>query len=123
MVLTSKYEKMCTIIIESKLYMKDEDIHWTLLDCDNETAEQIEFDRCAYHIISYFLNSVYGFVNIVVVVVVCLPSTMEGMVSLQFSDLFTELPVPPQTVVTRAGVVGRFNVLLYIILSTTVSYF
>ena len=34
------------------------------------------------------------------------------------SDLFTELPVPPQV----AGVVGTFNVLLYIILSTKVSF-
>ena len=50
------------------------------------------------------------------VVVVCLPKPMEGMGRLQFSDLFTEQPVPPQA----AGVVGTFNVLLYIILSTTV---
>ena len=42
-----------------------------------------------------------------VVVVVCLPRPMEGMGRLQFSDLFTELPVPPQA----AGVVGTFNVL------------
>ena len=52
-------------------------------------------------------------------VVVCLPTRpMEGMGGLQCSDLFTELPVPPQA----AGVVGTFNVLLYIILSTTVSF-
>ena len=38
------------------------------------------------------------------VVVVCLPRPMEGMGRLQFSDLFTELPVPPQV----AGVVGTF---------------
>ena len=43
---------------------------------------------------------------------------MEGMGLLKFSDLFTELPVPPQA----AEVVGTFNVLLYIILSTTVSF-
>ena len=43
---------------------------------------------------------------------------MEGMGRLKFSDLFTELPVPPQA----AGVVVTFNVLLYIILSTTVSF-
>ena len=30
------------------------------------------------------------------VVVVCLPRPMEGMGRLQFSDLFIELPVPPQ---------------------------
>ena len=36
----------------------------------------------------------------------------------QFSNLFTELPVPPQA----AGVVGTFYVLLYIILNTTVSF-
>ena len=36
---------------------------------------------------------------------------MEGMGRLQFSDLFTELPVPPQAAV----VFGTFNVLfLYI---------
>ena len=35
---------------------------------------------------------------------------MEGMRQLQFSDLFTELPVPPQA----AGVVGTFNVLFII---------
>ena len=29
-------------------------------------------------------------------VVVCLPRPMEGMGRLQFSDLFTEIPVPPQ---------------------------
>ena len=52
------------------------------------------------------------------VVVVCLPRPMEGMGRLQLSDLFTELPVPPQA----AGVVGTFNVLLYIVLSTTVSF-
>ena len=40
---------------------------------------------------------------------------MEGMGRLQFSDLFTELPVPPQ----KAGVVLKK---LYIILSTTVSF-
>ena len=40
-----------------------------------------------------------------IVVVVCLPRPMEGMGRLQFSDLFTELPVPPQT----AGVVGTFS--------------
>ena len=45
--------------------------------------------------------------SVVVVVVVCLPRPMEGMGRLQFSDLFTELPVPPQA----AGVVGTFNVL------------
>ena len=38
------------------------------------------------------------------VVVVCLPRPMEGMGRLQFSDLFTDLPVPPQA----AGVVGTF---------------
>ena len=43
------------------------------------------------------------------VVVVCLLRPMEGtllllMGRLQFSDLFTELPVPPQV----AGVVGTF---------------
>ena len=38
---------------------------------------------------------------------------------LQFSDFFTELPVPPQA----AGLLEHFNVLLYIILSTTVSFF
>ena len=38
------------------------------------------------------------------VVVVCLPRLMEGMGRLQFSDLFTELPVPPQA----AGVVATF---------------
>ena len=43
---------------------------------------------------------------------------MEGMGRLQFSDLFTELPVPPQAV----GVLGIFNVLLYIIPSTTVPF-
>ena len=52
-------------------------------------------------------------------VVVFLPRPMEGMGLLQFSDLFTELPVPPQA----AGVVGTFNGLLYIILSTTLSFF
>ena len=36
-----------------------------------------------------------------------LPRPMEGMGRLQFSDLFTELPVPPQA----AGVIGPFNVL------------
>ena len=46
-------------------------------------------------------------------VVVCLPRPMEGMGRLQFSDLFTELPVPPHV----AGVIGTF----FIILSTTVS--
>ena len=39
-----------------------------------------------------------------VVVVVCLPRPMEGMGQLQFSDLFTELPVSPQA----AGVAGTF---------------
>ena len=39
-----------------------------------------------------------------VVVVVCLPRPMEGMGRLQFSDLFTELPVPPHV----AGVVGTY---------------
>ena len=45
---------------------------------------------------------------------------MERMGQLQFSDLFTELPVPP----LAAEVVETFNVLLllYIILSTTVSF-
>ena len=38
------------------------------------------------------------------VVVVCLPRPMEGMGRLKFSDLFTELSVPPQA----AGVVGPF---------------
>ena len=38
------------------------------------------------------------------VVVVCLPRPMEGMERLQFSDLFAELPVPPQV----AGVGGTF---------------
>ena len=38
-------------------------------------------------------------------VVVCLPRPMEGMGRLQFSDLFTELPVPPQA----TGVVGTLN--------------
>ena len=43
---------------------------------------------------------------------------MEGKGQFQFSDPFTELPVPPQA----AGVVGSFNVLLlYIILNTTYS--
>ena len=42
---------------------------------------------------------------------------MEGMGRLQFSDLFTELPVPPQA----AGVVGTFYCAFYIYLSTTVS--
>ena len=37
-------------------------------------------------------------------VVVCLPRHMEGMGPLQFSDIFTELPVPPQA----AGVVETF---------------
>ena len=40
----------------------------------------------------------------VVPVVVCLPIPMEGMGRLQFSDLFTELTVPPQA----DGVVGTF---------------
>ena len=53
------------------------------------------------------------------VVGVCLPRPMEGMGLLQFSDLFTVQPVPSQA----TGVVGTFNVLLYIILSTTVSLF
>ena len=39
-----------------------------------------------------------------VVVVVCLPRPMEGMGRLQFSDLFTELPVPLQA----AAVVATF---------------
>ena len=39
-------------------------------------------------------------------VVVCLPRPMEGMGRLQFSDLFTELSVPPQA----AGVVGTINI-------------
>ena len=43
---------------------------------------------------------------------------MEGMRLLQFSDLFTEVPVPPQA----AGVVGKFKGDFYIILSTTVSF-
>ena len=49
--------------------------------------------------------------------VVCLPRLMEEMGRLQFSDLFTELPVPQQE-----G--GHFNVFkfIYIILSTTVSF-
>ena len=38
------------------------------------------------------------------VVDVFLPRPMEGIRRLQFSDLFTELPVPPQA----AGVVGTF---------------
>ena len=38
------------------------------------------------------------------VVVVCLPRPIEVMGWLQFSDLFTELPVPSQV----AGVVGPF---------------
>ena len=38
------------------------------------------------------------------VVVVCLPTPMKGMGRLQFSALFTELPVPPQA----AGVNGTF---------------
>ena len=40
-----------------------------------------------------------------VVVVVCLPRLREGMGRLQFSDLFTELTVPPQA----ARVVGTFK--------------
>ena len=35
-------------------------------------------------------------------VVVCLPRPMEGMGRLQFSDLFTERPFPPEAV----GIVG-----------------
>ena len=34
----------------------------------------------------------------------CLPRPMEGMGRLQFSDLLSELPVPPQV----AGIVGTF---------------
>ena len=45
-----------------------------------------------------------------VVVVVCLPRPMEGMGWLQFSDLFTELPVPPQA----DRVVGTFYCAFYI---------
>ena len=37
-------------------------------------------------------------------VVACLPRPMEGMGLLQFSDLFTELPISSQA----AGVVGTF---------------
>ena len=40
-------------------------------------------------------------------VAVCLPRPMEGMGRLQFSDLFTELPVPPQSF-------EHFNVLFII---------
>ena len=50
-------------------------------------------------------------IGIVSVVVVCLPRPMEGMGRLQFSDLFTELPVPPQA----AGVVGTFLMYLFYI--------
>ena len=39
-----------------------------------------------------------------IVVVACLPRPMEGMGRLQFSDLLTELPVPPHAI----GVVGTF---------------
>ena len=39
-----------------------------------------------------------------VFVVVCLPRPMEGMGRLKFSDIFIELPVPPQA----AGVIGTF---------------
>ena len=51
-------------------------------------------------------------------IVVCLPKPIEGMGRLQFSDLITELPVPPQT----AEVVGTFYCLKKkIIMSTAVS--
>ena len=40
----------------------------------------------------------------IVVVVVFRPRPMKGMGCLQFSDIFTELPVPPQA----AGAVGTF---------------
>ena len=39
-----------------------------------------------------------------VIVVVCLPRHMEGMVRLPIFRYFTELPVPPQA----AGVIGTF---------------
>ena len=42
---------------------------------------------------------------------------MDGMGRFQLSDLFIELPVPPHA----AGVIGKFSVLFYIILSTTIS--
>ena len=44
-------------------------------------------------------------------VVVCLPRPKKGMGRLQFSDIFTELPVPPQV----DGVVGTFYCILKII--------
>ena len=47
----------------------------------------------------------------ILTVVVFLPRSMEGMGRLQFSDLLTELPVPPQAV----GVGGIFYVLIYYI--------
>ena len=43
-------------------------------------------------------------------VIVYLPRPMEGMGRLQFSYLFTELPVPPQA----TAVVGTFQCALYI---------
>ena len=46
-----------------------------------------------------------------IVVVVFLPIPMEGMGRLQISDLFTELPVPPQA----AGVIGTFKCDFYYI--------
>ena len=61
-----------------------------------------------------------GLPRFFVVVVVCLPRPMEGMGRLQFLDLFTELPVPPQPVESSE----HFNVFFMynIILSTTVSF-
>ena len=51
-------------------------------------------------------------------VVACLSRPMKEWGD--FSDLFTELPVPPQV----AGIVGTFQcTFIYIILSTTVSVF
>ena len=55
------------------------------------------------------------------VVVVCLPRPMKGMGRLQFSDLFTEMPVAPQA----DGVDGHLIVLVIndSDQSTTVSFF
>ena len=49
-------------------------------------------------------RSLWCVAGIYVVVVVCLPRPMEGMGQLQFSDLFSELPVTPHA----DGVVGAF---------------